>query len=246
MSMRNRRNQALRDFKLSDEMPFCPEETEMEEITSYLDNIAVRRVDKGLYDNKKRRLQSKRKIEKKEIDDVLVKALLRLSNAVSDCFAYEHLAIQAQKNATAMKVAKTAREQKANQLARARLHDEIRRRTYLRKDMIEKAVEREIEKHAAKAIKAREEEALADRREHNKKVLVIAEDNFLQDMRDEKEAIEQIQREKRMSKHAQRNAENIQKRENILSALKKLRNGMDQLDSQADKMIHHRIVIKED
>ena len=243
--MRNRRDQALRDFKLADEMPFCPEENEMEEITSYLDNIAIRRVDKGMLDNKKRRLQSKRKIEKKEIDDVLVKALLRLSNAVSDCFTYEHLAIQAQKNATAMKINKTAREQKANELARARLHDEIKRRTFLRKNMIEKAVEREIQKHAAKAIKAREEEAIADKREHNKKILNIAEDNFVQNLRDENDEIEEIKHKQHIYKHAQRNAENQMKREQILSALKNIRYGMDQLDSQADKMVHHRLVIKD-
>ena len=244
--MRNRRNQALKDFQLADEMPFCPEENEMEEITSYLDNVAIRRVDKGLLDNKKRRLQSKRKIETKDIDEVLMKALLRLSNAVSDCFAYEHLAVQAQQQAIAMKVQKTAREQKANQLARARLHDEIRRRTYLRKDMIEKTVEKEIKKNAAKAIKAREEDALAERKRANKKVLNIAEDNFLKDMSDEKEEIETLQRNRRMFKHAQRNAENQQKRENIVEALKKLRYGMDQLDSQADKMVHNRLIIHDD
>ena len=112
----------------------------------------------------------------------------------------------------------------------------------MRKELIRKAVEDEIKKHAVEAIKAREEDARDEKKQHNKKILHIAEDNYLKDMRDETEKIEEIQKTKRIVKHAKRNAQNQTKRENIVSALQKLRYGMDQLDSQADKMIYTRIV----
>lgn len=241
---RNQRNKALKDFNLVDEMPFCAEENDMEKITSYLDNVAIKRVDKNLLDNKKRRIQSKRRIERLEIDDVVVKALMRLTNAVTDCFTYERQANTAKQQATQRKVVKTVREQKANQLARQRLHEEMQRRTMLRQNMINRSVQERIKEEAVSAIKAKEEDALAQRQKANKKVLLIAEDNFERDMRDEADQIEEIQRKRRIQKHAQVDFQRKSQRDQLVASLYKLRSGMDQLDSQADKMVHHPAVIQ--
>ncbi|KAK8899518.1 hypothetical protein M9Y10_001834 [Tritrichomonas musculus] len=244
--MRVGRNLALQEFRLADEMPFCREENGMEDITSALDHLMVRRVDINMLNNKRRRLSSKRQIEKKEIDDVVVKALMRLSNAVQECFSYDHQAKVVRNKATSRKISRNVRESKSKQIFRKRILEETQTRTLLRQKKIEHDVETKIKEATAQAIANRQEEMRARKKKSNKPMLDIAEQEFDRIARIEQEEELNRQKRNRISSKARVNEKRKRQRETVAQSLSRLRKGMDNLDSAADAMLNRRLVIKAD
>lgn len=242
--MRSGRNQALEEFRLVDEMPFCPEESDLEELTSALDQLMVRRVDQNLLNNKRRRIQSRKTIEKKEIDDVVVKSLMRLCNAVQDCFTYEHQVKVIQKQATTRKIVRTQRESKSKQIYRKRILDEAQQRTKLRKVKIVNTVKNKIEEATAQAIAARQEEVRAQKKEKGHKLLEVAEQEFNRISEYEAETTEKKQQTRRVQSKARVSMRRQQHRDNVHQSIQTLRHGLDELDSAADAMLNRRFVIK--
>lgn len=242
--MRAGRDLALQEFGLTEEMPFCPEETGMEDITSALDNLMVRRVDINLLNNKRRRLSSRKQIDKKEIDDVIVKALMRLTNTVEECFAYEHQAKIVRNKVTSRKISKNLRESKSKQIFRKRILEETRTRTKLRQYKIQHDVETKIKEATAQAIANRQEEIRAQKNKSKKGQLEIAEQEFHRIAQMEKEDELNRQKRNRISSRARVVEKKKLQRENVASSLRRLRRGMDNLDSAADAMLNRRLVIK--
>ena len=242
--MRYGRDRALQEFRLVDEMPFCKEEDGIEEITSALNNLMLRRVDQSMLNAKRRRLQSRKQIEPMEIDDVVVKSLMRLCNAVQDCFAMEHQASVVRTKATSRRIAKTARESKAKQLFRKKVLEETQRRTVMRQKKIEHDVEEKIKEATQIAIANRKEEARVQRKEKDRKLLDIAEQEFNRIARYEEEETDKIFKERRAVKKAQICKRRQEHRDDVSKSLATLRRGMDQLDSAADAMLSRRFVIK--
>lgn len=238
--LRDRRDDALRSFDLVDEMPYNRNEHELEEITQNLERPAVNRVDTGIYKVRRRRFNAKRKLEEKEIDEVVIKALLRLANAVGDCFTYEHQAINAHQVAISRKVARAVRESKAKDIFKSKVYDEMRIRTRLRQEKIDREkVERENIR-AKKRMIEREEDLRASKKSHNKKVLELAEYDFARIAAIEQEQIREQQKIKRLQKAQSVKADRQMKQEKLLNDLRRLRTGMDYLDSAADAMINRR------
>lgn len=242
--MRVGRNRALQEFRLADEMPFCKEEGDIEEITNALDHLMVRRVDQSMLQAKRRRIQSKRVIEKKEIDDVVVKSLLRLCNAVQDCFAFEHQAAVVRNKAVTRKITRTARETKSKQILRKRILEETQTRTMLRQQKIEHDIEEKIKEATAIAIANRKEEVRSNKREKDRRLLDVAEQEFNRIAQFEEEETEKKNRTKRIAKRAQVSQKRQQHRDDVSKSLATLRMGMDKLDSAADAMLSRRFQIR--
>ena len=242
--MRHGRDRALQEFRLVDEMPFCKEEDGIEEITSALNNLMMRRVDQSMLNAKKRRIQSRKQIEQMEIDDVVVKSLMRLCNAVQDCFAMEHQASLVRTQATSRRIAKTARESKAKQLFRKKVLEETQRRTVMRQKKIEHDVEQKIQEATQIAIANRKEEVRAQRKERDRRLLDVAEQEFNRIARYEDEDAEKKFTERRVMKKARIDKKRKEHRDDVSKSLATLRRGMDQLDSAADAMLSRRFVIK--
>ncbi|OHT03633.1 hypothetical protein TRFO_28958 [Tritrichomonas foetus] len=242
--MRRGRNIALQEFRLVDEMPFCPEESGMEDITSALDQLMIRRVDNSILNNKRRRLQSRKQIEKKEIDDVVVKALMRLSNAVQDCFAFEHQAKVVKNKVTSRKITRNVRESKSKQLFRKKILEETQTRTVLRQRKIQHDVENKIREATATAIANRQEEIRSSRKERSHNMLQIAEQEFERIARIEEEDALKKQRSNRISSKARVVEKRKVQKESVAKSLATLRRGMDNLDCAADAMLNRRLVIK--
>lgn len=242
--MRAGRDRALQEFRLADEMPFCKEEGDIEEITKALDRLMVRRVDQSMLQAKRRRIQSKRVIEKKEIDDVVVKSLMRLCNAVEDCFAFAHQAAVVRNKAVTRKISKTARETKAKQIFRSRLLEETQTREKLREQKVDRELEAKIKEATAIAIANRKEEVRASKREKDRRLLDIAEQEFNRISQFEAEETDEKNRKRRIAKRAQVVQRRQEHRDNVSKSLSTLRKGMDKLDSAADAMLSRRFVIR--
>jgi hypothetical protein len=242
--MRQGRNRALKEFRLADEIPFCREEGDIEEITSALDNIQKRRVDQGMLQAKRRRLASKPVIENKEIDDVIVKSLVRLCTAVEDVFSYEHQADIVSRRACAQKVGRAARDSKAKQLFHRKILEETQQRTHLRQQKMELDIEAKMKEAAAAAIASRREEVRSSKRERDRELLGIAEQEFARKIRLDKEAAERENKNRRIARRADIDVKRKQHLEDVDRSLKTLRRGMDHLDSAADAMINRRFVVR--
>jgi hypothetical protein len=242
--MRQGRNRALKEFRLADEIPFCREEGDIEEITSALDNIQRRRVDQGMLQAKRRRLASKAVIESKEIDDVIVKSLVRLCTAVEDVFSYEHQADVVSRRACAQKVGRAARESKAKRIFRRKVLEETQQRTRLRQQKIELDIEAKMKEAAAAAIASRKEEVRSSKRERDRELLDIAEQEFVRNIRLDDEVAEKENKTRRIARRADVEIKRRQYRDDVDKSLKTLRRGMDQLDSAADAMINRRFVVR--
>ena len=242
--MRSGRDRALQEFRLVDEMPFCKEEKGVEQITSALENLMMRRVDQQLLNAKRRRLQSRKTVEPKEIDDVVVRALQHLCNAVQDCFAMEHQAAVVRNRVTSRRITKTARESKSKQIFRKKVLEETQRRTVIRQKKIERDIEEKIREATAIAIANRKEEVKAQRKEKDKRLLEVAEQEFNRIVRYEDEKSEKKFNEERVAHHAQICKQRRDHREDVKKSLATLRRGLDELDSAADAMLSRRFVIK--
>jgi hypothetical protein len=242
--MRQGRNRALKEFRLADEIPFCREEGDIEEITSALDNIQKRRVDQGMLQAKRRRLASKPVIENKEIDDVIVKSLVRLCTAVQDVFSYEHQADIVSRRACAQKVGRAARDSKAKQLFHRKILEETQQRTHLRQQKMELEIEAKMKEAAAAAIASRREEVRSSKRERDRELLGIAEQEFARKIRLDEEAAERENKNRRIARRADIDVKRKQHLEDVDRSLKTLRRGMDHLDSAADAMINRRFVVR--
>jgi aminopeptidase N len=242
--MRQGRDRALKEFRLVDEMPFCRAEGDIEEITSALNNVMVRRVDQGLLQAKRRRLASRKPLDQKEIDDVIVKALMRLSGAVQDCMAYEHQADVVTRTATSRRISRTVRDSKAKQLFRRKVLEETQTRTMLRQKRIERDIEAKVNEAAAAAVATRKEEVRSNKRERDRKLLSVAEQEFVRRVELNEEAAATKSRNRRIAKRASVDLKRREHRADVGQSLTTLRRGLDQLDSAADAMIHRRFVIR--
>jgi hypothetical protein len=235
--MREGRDQALRDFRLVDEMPFCREETLIEDITSCLDRVRKRRVDQGILQRKKRRFISKPGLEKKAIDDVIVKLLMRFCNAVEDCFSFEHQAANLRKQATARRISRTVRDSKAKQLYRRKILNEVESRTGLRQRRIESAAEAKIHESTAAAISTRHEILRASKEDKTREILGQTEDAFMKVVEHEDASKQQKINQARIARRAKIDLQRKLDRERLVGYREKLRRHMDVLDSAADRQV---------
>jgi len=241
--MRQGRNRALQEFRLADEMPFCREEDELEEITSALNHVMVRRVDQSLLRAKRRRIQSRRQIENKEIDEVIAKSLLRLCNAVQDCFTGAHQAAVVRKRTTARRIERTSRESRSKQVVRKRVLQEAQMRTQMRQNRIERDLEAEIRKTTATAIATKQGEVQARKTDRGRRLLDVAEQEFDRIARLEEETTAAAFG-RRCAIARQRTAQRrTAHREDVSRSMAALRRGMDHLDSATDAMLHRRFRI---
>jgi len=233
--MRQRRNEALQALGLENEIPFCPEEGDMELLTNSLDNIYIRRVDANLYNVRKRRLGSRKIIEQKDIDDVVVKALLRLNNAVSDCFSLKHQT-NVNRQITAMrKIRKDSRDRKAKEILNSKVLEEAQIRTKIRNDKIEMENAKRIKQTAAKVIKEREEEIKMQLRAKNKKVLETAEHEYEAIAQAEADENEENRRMRKLLRKNEAEIRRKEQREEIQNSIAQIRRGLDLMDSALDK-----------
>lgn len=242
--MRKQRDLALQEFQLAEEMPFCAEEGELEEITAALSNIVVRRVDQNLLQKKKRRVGSTKVVEIKPIDESITKALMRLCNVVQDCIAVEHKISQNQKQIATMKVNRVARESKAKQIKRGRVLDEIQTRTRLRQDRIARDVQQKMQAAAATSIANREPGRKPDTRRQERETLRATENLYNDLYQLEKETDNQKRIRKSTARHEKAKSQLRREREIVDESIRTLRSGMDKLDSAADAALNRRFAIR--
>ena len=184
------------------------------------------------------------KSKKKEIDDVVVKALMRLSNAVQECFAYEHQAKIIKTKVTSRRISRNARESKSRQLFRKRVLEESQARAMTRQNKIKHNVEMKIKEAAGTAIANRQEEMRTHRKEKKYDMLQIAEQEFDRIARLEEEEADKKQKRERISSKARCLEKRKIQKENVAKSLATLRRGHDNLDSATDAMLNRRIIIK--
>ena len=240
--MRTKRDEAIRDFQLMDDMPFCPDEYEMEELTSALDNIVIRRVDRNMYNKKQRRLNSTRVIEQKPMDDAIVKALLRFSNTIQDCMASSHQIKVVSNKTSTLKMSRTARETKAKQISLQKVQDETKRRTELRKDKIRRKVLQKMQDAAQREIYARQQVEKDDRKKQQEEKIKYTEEEMLRiTQMDEDDYNKKVESQKIARKAHIEQRRKYQKAD-VQQSLNQLRLAMDQLDCAADAMVNRRFV----
>ena len=241
--MRRGRDLALREFNLASEVPVCEQECGIEELTSALDRVLMKRVDQGMLRAKKRRLQSKQPVQANPMDEILVKSLMRLCGAVEDCFAYAHQAAIVRNKATERRVSRAVRESKAKQLFRKKVLEETQLRTKQRQFRIEHNLEAKIREATAAAIANRKEEVRAQRRKRDNRLLEVAEQEFRRISQFEEDRSNRRFSKRRAAKRAQVSQRRVQHREDVAKSLAQLRKGLDQLDAAADAALARRFHI---
>ena len=242
--MRNNRNQSLEELGLIDDIPFSPEENDLELLTNNLENFYVRKIDLNLLTNKKKRLMNKKKIEQKDIDLVVLKSLLRLNNAVSDCLTYKHQKNLTEQQTIMRKISRDNREKKAKDLFKTKILEETQKRTLIRENKIKEEKEKRIKEITSELIKNREEEIKIKKIKKNKKDLEFIENNFEQIINIENEKFEKLFKNKKtLNKSKIIQKRNLYK-ENIENSLKELRKGLDILDSVTEKNLINNLIRK--
>ena len=235
------RDKALRMFELDTQMPKWSPEEEVERITSELNDVYLRKVDNFILQSRKRRLDSRPDTKPKEIDEVIVKSLARLCNSVDDIISFEHQAQITKSKATSRSITRNVRDTKANQLARKKILEETQERTRLRQNKIYRKTEKRIRKAASNTV-AKKHEIVKTRKlpVKDSNILTIAEIEFDRIIKLEEDETRKSQMKKRIATKAKVAERRQLQKDNIASNLRKLRQGMDRLDSAADASLHRR------
>jgi hypothetical protein len=110
--------------------------------------------------------------------------------------------------------------------------------------MIERGIEERIKEATAAAIATRKEEVHASKRERDRKLLDLAEQEFARRVELDNEAASEESKTRRVAKRAAVDLRRKEHREDVTKSLKTLRRGMDHLDSAADAMINRRFVVR--
>ncbi|KAH0787087.1 hypothetical protein GPJ56_009085 [Histomonas meleagridis] len=228
-------------FELDAQMPNWSPEDEVELVTNELSNVYMRKVDNFIFQSRKRRLDSRPNAKPKEIDEVIVKSLARLCNSVDDIISFEHQAQITKLKATSHSITRNVRDMKAKQLARKKILEETQERTRLRQDKINRKTEKRIQKAAANAI-AKKQDTIKPKKANTNdtNILTIAEIEFDRIIKLEEDETRKSQMKKRIVTKAKVEENRKMKRDDIVSNLRKLRQGMDRLDSAADASLHRR------
>ena len=230
----------MREFNLANEVPICEQEYGIEELTSALDRVLMKRVDQGMLRAKKRRLQSRQPVQSNPMDEILVKSLMRLCGAVEDCFAYAHQAAMVKNKATERRVSRAVRESKAKQLFRQKVLEETQLRTKQRQFRIEHNLETKIREATAVAIANRKEVVRAQRKKKNTRLLEVAEQEFRRISQFEEDKSNRKFNKQRAAKRARISQKRVQHREDVAKSLAQLRKGLDQLDAATEAMLARR------
>jgi hypothetical protein len=101
-----------------------------------------------------------------------------------------------------------------------------------------------VNEAAAAAIATRKEEVRAEKKEKDRKLLSVAEQEFARQVELEEEEAAARNRNRRIAKRASIDLKRREHRADVAQSLRTLRRGMDQLDSAADAMINRRFAIR--
>ena len=236
-----KRSRNFPHLRSHDELPF---RTEGSDPSEYMEHIMFRKITKNSTNDH----QSIQRIEEKEIDEYVLKALIKLTNTVQEYFCYEHQANFVQRKNSRLGAAKDSRENRVGIIRRDKMVDEIKARSYIRNEKLKNHIQNSGRSTPISSPRSTKKNMYtpsiqSKSSKSNKREFKFSDDNEL--LKCNFETIIQLEKEKddnnlkmkRIKEKALAEERRQLNKENVENTISTIRNGMNKADTMLDSYI---------
>lgn len=236
-----RRSRNFPHLNSHDELPF---RAEHDDTSEYMEHIMIRKITKNIINDH----FSIQKIEEKEIDEYVIKALVKLTNTIQEYFCYEHQADFVQRKNSRLGATKDLRENRVGIIRRDKMVDEIKARSYIRNKKLINHIQgsgriTSLSSPRSNNKKTYTHSIQSKSSKSNKKKIKFNDDNGLLEcnfetiIQLEKEKDENNLKMKRMREKALAEERRKLNKENVENTISTIRKGMNKADTMLDSYI---------